>query len=404
MLGHLQPSLCGLGIDDKENYQAFYCAICASLRQQYGTSYSLLLNNELTLLLAAFQTDLEALEEIKTNCPAAAFVVKQHAFAHPAIEVAGKLSVVLGWIKALDWHTDKPHFLKKLLLNTLQKKVKHILPTLLPKSKETVADYAQITLENEQDFSLIRTHSATLARMLVKEVARETDAEPETITLLADIFGKAGELIAIADHLIDLDKDIAGKQYNPIAYYADQNKAPLAASYITLKVAYNHLKYSIQSLLPEANRAFAAAFQQSLHRLDSQIQKHLPACMHTEEARALIGQPQLAQASFANIPAMLPPASSCCDSQDCTICASSCLACSCQVCANSNACQGCCDNMCDGCCSGGGKGTTSTASERKQRRTDRRKRRQEEREAKRQARKAKNKNKIEPTEPDDMYK
>ena len=73
--------------------------------------------------------------------------------------------------KALDWHTDKPHFLKKILVNKLRKKVSKFLPSLQPESQAVIAQYVQITIANEQDFEVIRLQSALLSQMLVKEIA-----------------------------------------------------------------------------------------------------------------------------------------------------------------------------------------------------------------------------------------
>ena len=402
MLGHLKPTFCSLSKDDKENYWEFYCAICASLRKQnHNTAYSLLLNNELTLLLAAFQDEFETLTEIETRCPATVFITKKFAFSHEAIDLAGQLSVLLGWIKALDWHTDKPHFLKKILVNKLRKKVSKFLPSLQPESQAVIAQYVQITIANEQDFEVIRLQSALLSQMLVKEIALKVEALPETTALLCTIFGKAGEIIAIADHLIDLEKDQETNQYNPIVYYSEKNQTPLAEEYTRLRMAFNLLRYEIEELLPQTNPSFAVAFRQSLRNLTSKITKNLPACMRTEEARLLVGKVQTTQAGFHQLPSVMPAGSDCCNEESCKCCVGCSAAC-CEVCAS-----GCCTSFCDTCCDKGCEcgGDSSTAAERQARRNqrridraNRREQRRKERQAKKDAKKG-NKN----NDKDDTY-
>lgn len=401
MLGHLKPTFCKSSANNKENYWEFYCSVCASLRHKHDLAYSLLLNNEITLILSAFQDDFENLKEIRTACPAKVFLAKNHAFAHPAIDIAAHLSVVLGWIKALDWHTDKPHIAKKILLNRLDKKVKKILPVLSSEAQTTIANYAHITRENEQDFTVIRQQSAYLAEMLVKEIGFAIGASQESIDSLVVIFGKAGELIAIADHLIDLDKDQQYQQYNPILVEADLYKIPLSQAYWQLKTAYYEIRHALFGLLPQMNQAFVEAFKQSLYRLDKQIDKNLPACMHTEEARQMVGKMQTAKGTMPQISPLMPEASGCCDEA----CAGACLGACCQACA-----QGCCDSACDSCCSGDCCSSNSNSPEAQQRREARRQereRKKQEKEARKQA--AKDKKKAEKTKedkkesPDDAY-
>jgi hypothetical protein len=393
MLGHLKPSFCKSSVESKENYWEFYCSVCASLRKQHGTSYSLVLNNEITLILSAFQEEYAQAQTIQTACPASAFVMKRFSLSHQAIDMGAHLSVLLAWIKALDWYSDKPNIFKKILLQRLYRRAKKILPALQPESQTIVGEYARITENNEQDFRLIRQQSNALARMLVQEIALKVDALPETTTLLADLFGRAGELIAIADHLIDLEKDQQHDQYNPIVLQSEKKQIPLAQAYLQLKGEYYALRHSLFPLLAQTNQTFAEAFRRSIHHLDSQIDKNLPACMHTEEAKQLVGKMQIAQTSFAHLPSSMPPPNGCCNEA----CIGACIGGCCQLCA-----QGCCQDLCDSCCdsdcfsdcgSGSGNGNSSTSAERKARREQRKAEREAKRKAKEEEKAQKNKDK-----------
>ena len=390
MLGHLKPNFCKSSIESKENYWEFYCSVCASLRKQHGTSYSLLLNNEITLILSAFQEEYAQAQTIQTPCPASAFILKRFALSHQAIDMGANLSVLLAWIKALDWYSDKPNIFKKMLLQRLRRRANKILLALQPDSQAIVGEYARITQNNEQDFHLIRQQSNALARMLVQEIAIKVDAMPETTALLAELFGKAGELIDIADHLIDLEKDQQHNQYNPIVLQSEKKQLPIAQAYLQLKSEYYALRHSLFPLLIQTNQTFAEAFKRSIHRLDAQIDKNLPICMHTEEARQLVGKMQIAQASFAHLPSAIPPPNACCDEA----CIGGCIGGCCQLCAS-----GCCNDLCDicgsdcceDCCSGNGNRTIS--AERKERREQRKAEREAKRKAKEEQRARKNKDK-----------
>ncbi|TAD87142.1 MAG: hypothetical protein EAY75_06430, partial [Bacteroidetes bacterium] len=232
---------------------------------------------------------------------------------------------------------------KRILLNRLHKKAQRILPTLSAEAQQTIEAYTRLTRDNIQDFAEIRAQSAALAQMLVREIGQKTEANPESIALIEAIFGKAGELIAVADHLIDLEKDQKYAQYNPIILAAETHKIPLAQAYLQLKMQYYALRHDILKLLPAMNPAFVEALKQSMYGLDKQIDKHLPACMHTAQAREMVGKMQTAQGSMAGMP-LMPEASDCCNEACCGACLGACV----QGCA-----QGCCDSMCNSCCSDG---------------------------------------------------
>ena len=124
MLGHLKPHTCSLSSASQRAYKKYYCSICSSLRKQNNVSYTLFINNELTLVLLALQPYLSVqttiTQEAQTRCPALAFTQKNAISLHPAIDLAAQLSVLLGWIKVTDWAYDRPHFAKNLLQGILK--------------------------------------------------------------------------------------------------------------------------------------------------------------------------------------------------------------------------------------------------------------------------------------------
>lgn len=352
MLGHLKPILCGLSEIGKSQYWQYYCSVCASLRSENSLAYSSLLNNELTLVLAAFQNEIEKeSKSIRTACPAKAFLSKNDALTHQSIEMAGKLSVVLGWIKIIDWQTDKPRFYKKIILHKIQKKVDKILPTLSESTQKIINDYVLLTKNNETDFEMIRKQSNDLSQILVEEVAKLTQATAEYTQNIKTLFGKAGELIAVADHLIDIEADRYGKQYNPILFLAEKNKTPLAEEYIKLRIEYNRLQYDIRDILPKTNQYFGEMMYQSLANLNQQVKKFTPAFMKEPETIEVATRMNIAEGDFMSVGATSQAAADCCDSGCGDVCVSMCASIACQVCWQS--CWAClCQNNRNGggCC------------------------------------------------------
>ncbi|MCU0445808.1 MAG: DUF5685 family protein [Microscillaceae bacterium] len=339
MLGHLKPIFCHLSSDSKQTYWAFYCGGCASLRRYNGLIHSSLLNNELTLLLCALQGEYQNLQLGSTACPATALLGRQKAWSHPAIDKASDLTLVLAWLKALDWHTDQPSFARKLVLKHLTKKANKILPLLLPDSQVLVSEYAELTRRNEADLSIIRQQTNLLSQMLVAEIAHTAQISDVVQTRVAQLFGLIGELIVLADHLLDLEKDMYGKQYNPILVYAQQNQTSLLEAYQWLKADYQRLSYQIIDKLAAESSFFREVLQASLHQLHLKIERALPFFLLDTQSEAWQGRMQIHRASFPHFPPEMfqPTADPCCESCAnalATACLAACCQCSCQACSN----------------------------------------------------------------------
>jgi hypothetical protein len=339
MLGHLKPSFCQLSAEHKQRYWQFYCSGCRSLRKQNGLGYSLLLNNELTLVLSAFADYYQNLTITTTACPATALLLRQKAFKHSAIDKASQLTLVLAWLKALDWQTDQPSFSKKVLLKHLARQAQKVISTLLPESQTLLAEYAQLTLDNESDLTIIRQQSNRLSQMLVLEIAQSISCEAFIKQKIAHLFGQIGELIVLADHLIDLEKDMYGKQYNPILVYATEQKVSLGESYQWLLSDYRRLVYQIQALSVEESGFCQSVLLASLQQLNARVEKARPAFLFDSPTEVWQAEMQVVQAGFPHIPPEMFQATTdpCCDScinAMATACVAACCQCSCRACSN----------------------------------------------------------------------
>ncbi|MEZ4887252.1 MAG: DUF5685 family protein [Chitinophagales bacterium] len=362
MLGHLKPSLCSLETANKVAYRTLYCSICASLRQQYSLPYSLFINNELTLVLLALQPYYEATAE-ETPCPAAAFTQKNSAASHPAIDVAAKLSVLLGWIKVVDWETDQPKLYKKYLRKMLHRKVEQTLPQISEDFRQVIEEYLFLTKTNSKDEEKVREYSGLLSRHVVLEVGTQTVLDDVQLKEISVLFELSGQLIAIADHLIDLDDDMLQNQHNPIVFRSEQEKISLAEAYYHYLQICNRLKIDCLEQLSTLSKegiiadSFKVAMQQSFRNIDRQIQQKRPAFL--AETTRFIGGLQVAHQDCGN--AAVDGCNCVADQSDnlsymagkcpCDACGSCCKSgggC-CDGCGKG--CNGCCGN-CNECCSG----------------------------------------------------
>jgi hypothetical protein len=281
MVGHLKITPCKLDKLQKETYWLSYCSICHALRKNQGFTTALLLSNELTLLLLAFGNYIPK-DDLKTICPATFFLQKKPIFQNETSKLAASLSILLAWLKITDDLTDEPNLSKKLIYKILDRKMQN--KVVLSENLQTVvADYILVVKANETDFEKVQLQSKTLASALAIEIGRTTTASPTFIAQQAEIFGLLGELIGIADHLIDLEIDFYQSAYNPIIEIVTNKQITFATAYqIFLDKFYYKRNLILLSLKETTNITFIQATQGAMQTLLTKIYANKPIFVEYE--------------------------------------------------------------------------------------------------------------------------
>lgn len=270
MLGHLKPHSCQLTPASKQHYAHLYCSLCYSLRQQFGLSASFFINHELTLSLAAFP-DYATMHTETCACPAQLFCKQKPILRDPLIDKAAQLCLLLVWLKLVDSETDSPAFYKKHLRQSIEHKIQPVLATLSPSTRQFIDAYLLMIRANSTDFTMSAKMSGLLAQHIFQELNQNNSQQVVTaITLLL------GELITIADALLDVKKDRQNNEYNPIITATEQNHTTLEQEYAHLKADYKGLVQQINSLIQSErlsviNPLFCDILQQSLRNLTGKI-------------------------------------------------------------------------------------------------------------------------------------
>jgi len=277
MIGHIKPPLCRLPTDIRNNYKNLYCSICYSLRQQFGLTNSAFVNNELTLILLAFSDNFTGQTE-QVHCPAHFFLTRKTISKHPIIDKAAQFSLILAWIKLIDSEVDNPSFFKTRLKNSVNKKVYSILLTLDHDTQQIVDNYIQLTKNTSANFDKVVEMSGVLARQVARDVAQKVDQPIDSLNIFLNIFELIGNIIAIADPLLDLEKDMKKQAFNPILAYSLHNNTEIKEEVIKFKQFYDTIENGINQqiqLLPKnaANTAFNKILFKSIFRLRRAIEK-----------------------------------------------------------------------------------------------------------------------------------
>jgi hypothetical protein len=211
------------------------------------------------------------------RCPAKLHSTKKPVLIHEAVNHAARLSVLLGWLKLLDWETDSPALHRKAIGKSLDKKAYRILANLRKESRNLFQEYRDLIAGNSKDFLYVRRMSHLLSRAICVELGERTVINRGNLTPLSKFFGLIGELVSIADPLIDLHSDVQRGEYNPIWEAAAGNSLDVSREYERFRSEYHLIENRIvremdsPELRDVLNTDFRTALKLGLDSLSSRI-------------------------------------------------------------------------------------------------------------------------------------
>jgi hypothetical protein len=267
MLGHIKPPICRLQPHTRAQYRHLYCSMCYSLRRQFGLPAGFLISHELTISLLACAGGLTAPLEYRP-CPAQLFCRRRAVIRHEIVDKAARLNLLLVWLKLVDWETDSRKFYGSFIRKIAESRVSLFWADLSAAAREFIVDYLPLIKTSRPDFSEIRKNSGLLANHLFGELGpKAPDSIGETVSLM-------GEIIPVADALLDLKEDIAKSQYNPVLLASQRQCISLEQAYHDLRLEYENLAGRIKGLLAvSGNAAFTEVLGKSLARLSARIDR-----------------------------------------------------------------------------------------------------------------------------------
>jgi hypothetical protein len=267
MLGHIKPPLCRLQPRTQAQYRQLYCSLCYSLRRQFGLPAGFIVSHELTILLLAGADDFAVPLEYRA-CPARLFCRQRAVIRHEAVDRAARLNLLLVWLKLADWEADSRRFHGGFLRQAVESRVRRFWPDLSSATRDFMEDYLSLTRTLQPDFAVVRENSARLAACLFGELTHRPDRT------LVKIVSLVGEIIPVADALLDLRRDIARRHYNPIVAASRQQAIPLVQAYQNLRLDYGNLVHQVgETLAVSEPGRLAEVISKSLLSLSARIDR-----------------------------------------------------------------------------------------------------------------------------------
>ena len=213
MFGYITVHKDELKIKDFDRYNAYYCGVCRSLRNNYGIMGQMTLTYDMTFLAIL----LSSLYEDETD------MIKCHCITHPIkkhneinneyTDYAAAINVMLSYYKLKDdWEDDrsvKSSAVAGLLKKAFKKAIKQY-PGQAKAIEKYIHDQHKFEKEGETDIDLV---SACTGEMLAAVFDMKNDVWKNDLHRMGMFMGR---FIYVMDAYDDIDKDIKKNNYNPL--------------------------------------------------------------------------------------------------------------------------------------------------------------------------------------------
>ena len=213
MFGYINVNSQELSKENKEIYQSYYCGLCHSLRDHYGTKCRILLNYDMTFLVVL----LTGLYETNTDskdfaCPLHP-IKRRTSFSNEITDYAAAMNVALAYHNLMDDWKDDHSVPKKTFAGLIEKYYKEIAD-LYPRQITAIETYVNRQSELEQQHETnIDVVAGLTGEMLGEIFAWKQDEWYEELKTFGFYMGK---FIYLMDAYEDLDRDEKKDSFNPL--------------------------------------------------------------------------------------------------------------------------------------------------------------------------------------------
>lgn len=218
MFGYILTDKDQLSKEEQIKYRSYYCGLCRTLKEHYGSAGQMALNFDMTFLYILLCSLYEPVEQVETGrCIIHPFRKKEHRQAEYA-HYAADMTVLLAYYNALDdWHDDRNHMKLRYA-----KKLEQFIPDLeakYPRQSKAVKDNIEAinTLEREKVIHLDAVANC-FGKLMGEIFVPYEDIWSGKLFALGENLGK---FIYFMDAWEDAGKDLKHKNYNPLLQIKD---------------------------------------------------------------------------------------------------------------------------------------------------------------------------------------
>lgn len=217
MFGYIRPLKPELKVKDFDKFKACYCSLCHTLGKEYGLPARFILNYDFTFMAMLLWSGGEPVRECSHRCPVSPFKRRCMVCPSDSLSKSAGYSLILAWWKLKDTAEDESFFkalgarLAMLGLYFSYKKAKRLWSGFDTAVERSISDLS--ALESEGCESVDKTADC-FAGLLAAGAVGEGGARER---IFSQLLYHMGRWIYIIDAVNDMDEDLRGGKYNPLA-------------------------------------------------------------------------------------------------------------------------------------------------------------------------------------------
>ena len=219
MFGYIVVNKQEMKFREFDVYQSYYCGLCRSLKERYGSLGQLTLSYDMTFLAML----LTGLYEPETRCGTGRCIVhplKKHCYRkNEFTDYAADMNLLLSYEKCMDDWKDEKKFQKRLMALLLENKQQRICRQYEEKIQRIGKCMEEIHRVERQKSENIDEASGIFGELMAEIFVYRQDEWMDTLKKMGFFFGK---FIYLMDAYEDIEKDLEEGTYNPFKVYFER--------------------------------------------------------------------------------------------------------------------------------------------------------------------------------------
>ena len=267
MLGYIVPQKSELKLREFEIYNAYYCAVCRSIRDRYGQLPRLLLSYDAVFLAMLHAAATDRPETIRVfRCGTHPGRKRNLAMGTPEIDYAADIMLLLGYQKLRDDRMDEKRlrgFAGEALLRRAYRKIRSAWPQKVSiiEAQLDALDTLELAREPRADaaaepFALLMAEALDYPGVDAVPMRENSLIAPsDYIEGLRQAYRKIGyhlgKWVYLIDAADDLEADVRHDSYNPLRY----GEKDVEQLQLSLKLSLSEIADTMDLLPIRKNRA-----------------------------------------------------------------------------------------------------------------------------------------------------
>ena len=212
MFGLVSANVAELTKEEKSRYNAVYCGICRSIREQCSQAARLGLSYDMAFLALLLMSLYEPEEETGSRACGLHPIRPRKWVDNDCIRYCACMNVALGYYNALDDYTDEGHLRAKVMAGIFGRDLEAIRTQYPRQCQAMEGCIKQLRTLEQAGCDNPDLPAGCFGQLLGELLVYKEDMWSDTLRKTGDALGR---YIYLADAAMDYRRDIRKKQYNP---------------------------------------------------------------------------------------------------------------------------------------------------------------------------------------------